>query len=242
MPKRANIDDRRKRQKDKMRKRQKREQMACSSDDTTAHDTAKSVVSCGSTDGAVSNGLFYTFDSHSRSTRGLFSVNGKSTRLLFESVQDLLEHIQNLATSMGFSNIVECNITGARCRANSLEQQISNNRIAGNQTEKNRCDNSTDFSVVDNHDNDDLMFLHCEGHRFQFCPMSEALKLECCNELGLPYFQKDENTIEMHTRELGRPSFFEQEYHWRWQLFFQSSFLLSNLFRKSPSKCSKCYL
>lgn len=53
MPKRAIIDDRRKRHKDKMRKRLKREQMACSSDVTTPHDTAKSVVPCRSTDGAV---------------------------------------------------------------------------------------------------------------------------------------------------------------------------------------------
>lgn len=33
-----------------------------------------------------------------------------------------------------------------------------------------------------------------------------SFKHECGNELALPYFQKDENTIEMHSRELGRPS------------------------------------
>lgn len=71
---------------------------------------------------------------------------------------------------MGFSNVVECNITGARCRANSFEQQTPKSHIAKNQIEKKQCENSTDFSVLDD-GNDDVMFLHCEDHKFQFCPM-----------------------------------------------------------------------
>lgn len=54
MPKRARIDDKRSRQKDKLRKRQKRQQKACSSAVTPPDETTESVVPCGSMDGAVS--------------------------------------------------------------------------------------------------------------------------------------------------------------------------------------------
>ena len=54
MPKRARIDDKRSRQKDKLRKRQKRQQKACSSAVTPPDETTESVVPCGSMDGANS--------------------------------------------------------------------------------------------------------------------------------------------------------------------------------------------
>nr|XP_034317093.1 uncharacterized protein LOC117686351 [Crassostrea gigas] len=54
MPKRARIDDKRSRQKDKLRKRLKRQQNACSSAVTPPNETTESVVPCGSMDGAVS--------------------------------------------------------------------------------------------------------------------------------------------------------------------------------------------
>lgn len=51
----------------------------------------------------------------------MFSPNGKSTRLLFKSVDDLFMHIQTLARSMGFSDVVECNLTGVNCCSVSME-------------------------------------------------------------------------------------------------------------------------
>lgn len=57
MAKRAKVDNRRNRQKDKMRKRRSREQQEGSCD-VPPDETTESVDLCGSTDGAVLAGLW----------------------------------------------------------------------------------------------------------------------------------------------------------------------------------------
>lgn len=84
-----------------------------------------------------SNDVYFTFDSHSRTAQGLFSANGKSTRLLFKSVDDLFMHIQTLARSMGFSDVVECNLTGVNCSSNSMDM-VNNSRTDSEQSEINQ--------------------------------------------------------------------------------------------------------
>ncbi|XP_062609123.1 uncharacterized protein LOC134270887 [Saccostrea cucullata] len=78
--------------------------------------------------GKTDNG-FFTFDPHSRSSQGLLSVTGKSTRLLYQTFQEIYEHIWSLALSMGYSAVVDCEITGVHC---SLKQIIVN-----------KCDSTT---------------------------------------------------------------------------------------------------
>lgn len=58
---------------------------------------------------------YFTFDSHSRSTEGYLSENEKSTRVLYRTVHDLFIHIVTLARSMGYSETVQCEITGVLC-------------------------------------------------------------------------------------------------------------------------------
>lgn len=70
--------------------------------------------------GKLQNG-FFSFDSHSRSTEGMLSIFGKSTRVLLQSVEEVFSHIQNLALSMGYSKSVEYNLTDVSCKMNYIE-------------------------------------------------------------------------------------------------------------------------
>lgn len=52
--------------------------------------------------GKTENG-FFAFDSHSRSSSEMFSVSGKSTRVLLQDIKDVYSYLLNLALSMGYS-------------------------------------------------------------------------------------------------------------------------------------------
>lgn len=65
--------------------------------------------------------MYFIFDSHSRSPQGLLSQSGLSTRILCSNVNELFVLIKRLASSMGFTNLVECNLTGARCFSNTID-------------------------------------------------------------------------------------------------------------------------
>lgn len=58
---------------------------------------------------------YFTFDSHSRSIEGYLSESGKSTRILYRTIHELFSHIVTLARSMGYSETVQCEITGVHC-------------------------------------------------------------------------------------------------------------------------------
>lgn len=52
----------------------------------------------------------------------------------------------------------------------------------------------------------EVLFLHKEEDEFRFCPVTEGLKRELCNELGIPYTQTRINErIEVPSRALGQP-------------------------------------
>lgn len=148
------------------------------------------------------NGLFFTFDSHSRTSQGLFSHSGRSTRLLFKNIDELYIHIQKLAKSMGFSNVTECNITGVKCNSISLERNGENLQNAYEMINENH-DNITKEHV--DGCEDEVVFIQNEMEKFRFCPMKEDLKQELCNILGIQYTQNSRN-YEIPTRLLGKPS------------------------------------
>lgn len=149
------------------------------------------------------NGVFFTFDSHSRTSKGLFSSNGRSTRLLFNSIEELFMQIQTLAKSMGYSNMVECNITGVKCNSKSIERENKKFNCPRD-TNNDIHQNSLDHCTTDCHD--EVIFLRSTKERFKFCSMSHDTKQELCNKLGLPCSQiRDLRVIETPSRVLGKP-------------------------------------
>lgn len=160
--------------------------------------------------------LYFTFDSHSRSSQGLFSHSGRSTRLLFRNIDDLYIHIQSLAKSMGFSNVVECNITGVKCNSVSIEMNNQDLQNASDMITENSGNNLTEKHVDDCEN--EVLFLQSEMGRFRFCPITASLKKELCSLLDIPYTQNSRNCgkNQPHIRK----TLCQQADHWRWQLFF----------------------
>lgn len=68
---------------------------------------------------------FFSFDSHSRYSVGMLSMFGNSTRILFKDVAEVYTYIQDLAISMGYSNSIECNLTGISCKMNLIANDSS---------------------------------------------------------------------------------------------------------------------
>ena len=60
-------------------------------------------------------GKYFIFDSHSRTCEGFQTEDGRSIRIIHDSLFDVQQHILSLALSMGFANFVECEITGVVC-------------------------------------------------------------------------------------------------------------------------------
>lgn len=147
--------------------------------------------------------MFFTFYLQARSAQDLFSCSGKSTRLLFQNVEGLLEHIQKLDISMGFSNVVECNMTGTKCHAKTIE---SEGNACCEQTRETPCNNLNDNIIANDFENDEIVFVHSEQNRYRFYPMSQASKQESCIALGIPYAPLEDRTFERRTQELGIPS------------------------------------
>lgn len=148
------------------------------------------------------NDLFFTFDSHSRTSQGLFSHSGRSTRILFKNIDELYMHIQMLAKSMGFSSVVECNITGVKCNSITIEHDKKDSENACRMMNKNH-----EHNLKENHADEcenEVVFLQSEMGSFRFCPITEDLKEELCNVLAIPYTQKSRNCATP-TRLLGKP-------------------------------------
>lgn len=130
---------------------------------------------------------FFTFDSHSRSSDGLCNVNGNSSRLLFQNIDQVYAHLERLAHSMGFSKGVECNLTSVSCKLNSLRN------VCGLVVEKDisNISRTTDLpvktSIEECDENDDLVFIRHEQSNFDFIPLSPESKENICHDLNIPY-------------------------------------------------------
>lgn len=133
--------------------------------------------------GRLENG-FFSFDSHARSPDGMLSILGNSTRVIFHNVDEVYTHIQNLALSMGYSNSVECNLTGVSCKMNL----IANNSVSpkeGNDV----CENfeRTKSSLKTSDGNDDLMYVGQDQMWFSFIPLNSNVKKDLCHKMNVPF-------------------------------------------------------
>ncbi|XP_062606132.1 uncharacterized protein LOC134267940 [Saccostrea cucullata] len=158
---------------------------------------------------------FFIFDSHARCSQGYLSVRGKSTRILKKDVQDVCLHLRSLALSMGFSRIVECELTGVLCslkhfaiadvyevdgseeqseanvcftRGTSMLKQSKDEdtwRYSGALKDSNQCGLLSVQSDV--LQTDDLIFIGQEVKQHDFIPLSVQKQRELCKELGFSY-------------------------------------------------------
>ncbi|XP_062597979.1 uncharacterized protein LOC134259411 [Saccostrea cucullata] len=157
-----------------------------------------------------SHNNFFTFDSHSRSSAGFQSVNGRSTRVLYESVQDLCNHILSLAKSMGYTEAIECEITGVQCSARQLslekeeginkESQFSDAEKEVNDFANFEC---TSSSSVQN--DDEVEFVGSENHQIRFLPLSSDQKKTHCEILGIPFSVNECENQHQYGQEITVP-------------------------------------
>ncbi|XP_062606870.1 uncharacterized protein LOC134268630 [Saccostrea cucullata] len=163
--------------------------------------------------GKTIDGLF-TFDSHSRSPLGYMSVNGRSTRILYNSVHDIYNHILSLATSMGFSGITECEITGVDCSVRQVESTDEDVKIGQKEITQHIEDSEGAFqestnilrmsmpSVAD----DDCEIICCDRSEVRFLPLSFNKKVHLCKIIGIPHSNRiDNNERNCHEQEMGAP-------------------------------------
>ncbi|XP_062581675.1 uncharacterized protein LOC134243443 [Saccostrea cucullata] len=166
---------------------------------------------------------FFTFDPHSRSQSGCMIVSGRSTRILYQSVDDIYNHILSLAISMGISGITECEITGVDC---SVSQFATTDKHVieiepGKYTQQNK---DLNLAVKENRDlltanvqsdangfqsvaNDDVELICSESHSISFLPLSNSVKLQLCQTLGIPHSGTNSNVEQdCFVQEAGAPT------------------------------------
>ncbi|XP_062569582.1 uncharacterized protein LOC134231612 [Saccostrea cucullata] len=166
---------------------------------------------------------FFTFDPHSRSKSGCMSVSGRSTRILYQSVDDIYNHILSLAMSMGISGITECEITGVDC---SVSQFATTDKHfieiePGKCTEQNKdlklavqenvdlltANVQSDANGFQSFANDDVQLICSESHSISFLPLSNTVKLQLCQTLGIPQSGTNSNVEQdCFVQEAGAPS------------------------------------
>ncbi|XP_062602076.1 uncharacterized protein LOC134263711 [Saccostrea cucullata] len=131
---------------------------------------------------------FFAFDSHSRSADGMLNVSGKSTRVLFQNVNEVYSHLQNLALSMGYSKNVECNVCGVTCRMDFIVNECG---LFVEEEDIGKISQTPELSVETTVEkcnaNDDLIFISHEQVQFSFCPLSVKLKKHLSHILKIPY-------------------------------------------------------
>lgn len=102
---------------------------------------------------------------------------GKSTRILFKAVDEVYTYIQDLAISMGYSNSVECNLTGVLCKmnliANDSSVPIAKNEIVTKFEETNK---SVERSFQTCDEEDDLIFIGQDQLQLKFIPLNSSMK------------------------------------------------------------------
>lgn len=157
---------------------------------------------------------FFTFDSHSRSSAGFQSVNGRSTRVLYESIQDVCSHILSLAVSMGYSLALECEITGVQCSVKKIslgkeegipnEMYISDEDHELNNSANNQC-NISQMNSIGLTNTDEVEFVGSEKHQIRFLPLSNDQKKKQCEILGIPFLMNDCENRHQYGQEITVP-------------------------------------
>lgn len=118
----------------------------------------------------------------------MLSVSGKSVRVLFDNLFDVYSHIQNLAHSMGYSNSIECNLTGVSCTMNPIENDSNLLNVEEEASEPfEKLMSSEEQNVESTDQNDDLIFISHEQVQFSFSPLKTNIREQLCQKLNIPY-------------------------------------------------------
>ncbi|XP_062587579.1 uncharacterized protein LOC134249219 [Saccostrea cucullata] len=155
---------------------------------------------------------YFTFDSHSRTSSGCMSSNGKSTRILYQSVYNICNHILSLALSMGFSGITQCEITRVDCsvRHFASTDKTEHLEIAQKNEDPNMAfQENANISIVhtESVEDDDVEFVYySESQNITFFPISQSIKEQLCQIMGIPHSNRIDNDVQnCHVREVGAP-------------------------------------
>lgn len=138
----------------------------------------------------------------------MLSMFGKSTRILFQNVDEVYTYIQNLALSMGYSNSVECNLTGVLCKMNLIANDSSVLMEEGEiDTKCEETNMSVESSLQTCEEEDDLILIGQEQLQFRFIPMNSSLKKDLCKTLNIPYISlNDYVAIQCFSSNMTSPS------------------------------------
>lgn len=102
------------------------------------------------------------------------SANGKSTCKIVKTVDEVHMHIIELALSMGFSNAIECEITGMCCKKVGIEENVENEQV--------QAQNLMSCDVV---------YIQQEKTpKTEFRQFSANAKLTLCSNLKIPFIAK----------------------------------------------------
>lgn len=100
---------------------------------------------------------------------------------------------------MGFSDVVECNLTGVNCSSISIEMVNTNSRT---DRELNEINQQHSVEKSDG----EVLYLCSEEETFRFCCISESKRQELCNVLGITYFEVgNSRNFAIAEKELGKP-------------------------------------
>ncbi|XP_062597054.1 uncharacterized protein LOC134258504 [Saccostrea cucullata] len=136
----------------------------------------------------VTESGFFAFDSHSRCSDGMLSVTGRSTRVLFQHVNEVYSHLQGLAFSMGYTRNVECNLTSVSCKMGDIANVSDMSEVEENIDGKSEGSKlSGDITHETGDADDDLFFIGHEQFQFSFIPLSTNLKKHLCENLNIPF-------------------------------------------------------
>lgn len=156
---------------------------------------------------------YFLFDSHSRCDKGLLCVDGKSTRILLGSIEQIYFQLQSLAVSLGFYGIVECEIMGVLCTVRSnIRNQPLNINLCQTLNESMNFSGNLPNSLLENNitveqsADDSVLFVRSEHQQQKFNPLPIEEKREICIQLQLPIQETDEEFESNLDQQLEAPS------------------------------------
>lgn len=115
---------------------------------------------------------------------------GKSTRVLFQNIDEVYTYLQDLARFMRYSQSIECNLTGVYCKMNSISHV--------SKEENNIAEEKSNTTVETGDGEDKSIFIRQEQNQFCFTPINSVLKKDLCQKLNIPYIS-NENTNDFQS-------------------------------------------
>ena len=137
------------------------------------------------------------------------SVSGKSIRVLILNVDEVLAHLESLASLLGYSKAVECMLSGVCCKSISIAH------VSGYHPEETltgSCSLTEEvplcmFFESDSVDgNDELIVVSKQQTQYKFTPLTAALKAPLCKTLNIPCIDIERFNEAQHSAcNLGTP-------------------------------------